>query len=230
MREGLLYDMIGRYGREDARERTVRSMQQRYHVDLAQAARVEATALKLLAQVQESWKLTDLMAEQVLSWAAGCTRSVWTSHIAATIATAPTCLRMPTCPDLRARNNCCWRDLVGSHRRKLVLEQLEELSPPWDERGIYLILILRLAVLLHRDRSETPIPDIVLTGKPRTPGAAPADPFVPRASADSRRPQDEIEWLRAQGLPAARIYALAEAGTSPYPAAEPRLRMTLRIR
>ncbi len=69
MREGLLYDMIGRYGREDARERTVRSMQQRYHVDLAQAARVEATALKLLAQVQESWKLADPMAEQVLTWA-----------------------------------------------------------------------------------------------------------------------------------------------------------------
>src|SRR5262249_28088690 len=71
MREGLLYDMMGRYRHEDARERTVRSMQQRYHVDAAQAARVEATALKMLSQVHESWKLTDLMAEQALSWACG---------------------------------------------------------------------------------------------------------------------------------------------------------------
>ena len=34
MREGLLYDLLGRYTDEDARERTVRSMQERYHVDL----------------------------------------------------------------------------------------------------------------------------------------------------------------------------------------------------
>jgi exopolyphosphatase/guanosine-5'-triphosphate,3'-diphosphate pyrophosphatase len=48
MREGLLYDMVGRYMHEDARERTVRSMQQRYHVDLGQAQRVEQTAVALL--------------------------------------------------------------------------------------------------------------------------------------------------------------------------------------
>jgi len=35
MREGLLYDLLGRYTEEDARDRTVRSMQQRYHVDAA---------------------------------------------------------------------------------------------------------------------------------------------------------------------------------------------------
>src|SRR5256885_12650464 len=44
MREGLLYDMLGRYRREDARERSVRAMQQRYHVDIEQAERVESTA------------------------------------------------------------------------------------------------------------------------------------------------------------------------------------------
>ena len=48
MREGLLYDLLGRYTDEDARERTVRSMQERYHVDLAQAERVEATAVDFL--------------------------------------------------------------------------------------------------------------------------------------------------------------------------------------
>ena len=48
MREGLLYDMLGRFTDEDARERTVRAMQKRYHVDLAQAERVEATVLEFL--------------------------------------------------------------------------------------------------------------------------------------------------------------------------------------
>ena len=52
MREGLLYDMLGRFKREDARERTVRAMQQRYHVDIAQAERVEATARNFLEQTR----------------------------------------------------------------------------------------------------------------------------------------------------------------------------------
>ena len=57
MREGLLYDMVGRLTDEDARERTVRAMQRRYHVDFAQAERVEATALEFLAGTREAWKL-----------------------------------------------------------------------------------------------------------------------------------------------------------------------------
>ena len=46
MRDGLLYDIVGRFTDEDARERSVRAMQQRYHVDLAQAERVETTVLE----------------------------------------------------------------------------------------------------------------------------------------------------------------------------------------
>jgi exopolyphosphatase/guanosine-5'-triphosphate,3'-diphosphate pyrophosphatase len=37
MRDGLLYDLVGRMTHEDARDRTVRAMQARYHVDSAQA-------------------------------------------------------------------------------------------------------------------------------------------------------------------------------------------------
>ncbi len=70
MREGLLYDLLGRYTDEDARERTVRSMQERYHVDLAQAERVEATAADFLAQVEEAWSLADPAIELMLRWAA----------------------------------------------------------------------------------------------------------------------------------------------------------------
>ncbi len=38
-------------------------MQKRYHVDFAQAERVEATALKFLEQVRETWKLDDPLTE-----------------------------------------------------------------------------------------------------------------------------------------------------------------------
>ncbi len=51
LREGLLYDMLGRLHDEDARERSIRAMQRRYHVDLEQALRVETTAAALFDQV-----------------------------------------------------------------------------------------------------------------------------------------------------------------------------------
>ena len=70
MRDGLLYDLVGRINHEDARERTVRAMQARYHVDLAQAERVERTALGLLAQVADSWQLDDPLAAMLLAWSA----------------------------------------------------------------------------------------------------------------------------------------------------------------
>jgi exopolyphosphatase/guanosine-5'-triphosphate,3'-diphosphate pyrophosphatase len=40
LREGLLYDMLGRLHDADARERSIQAMQRRYHVDMEQAVRV----------------------------------------------------------------------------------------------------------------------------------------------------------------------------------------------
>src|SRR3954469_13358471 len=70
LREGLLYDMLGRLQHEDARERSIQAMQRRYHVDTDQAQRVEATVALLLEQVKRSWKLDDEHYRQLLVWAA----------------------------------------------------------------------------------------------------------------------------------------------------------------
>jgi exopolyphosphatase / guanosine-5'-triphosphate,3'-diphosphate pyrophosphatase len=200
MREGLLYDMIGRYTDEDARERTVRSMQLRYHVDLAQAARVEQTALRMLAQVQESWQLQEPMAEAALAWACrlheiglDVAHSGYHRHGAYLLENADM-------PGFAREEQTLLARLVGAHRRKLTLDGVEDLIPPWDSRGLYLMLILRLAVLLHRDRSETPIPDVTLVGRPRTLELR----FRVRSFRDhpltSADLNDEIDYLRMQGL------------------------------
>jgi exopolyphosphatase/guanosine-5'-triphosphate,3'-diphosphate pyrophosphatase len=173
-------------------------MQQRYHVDLAQAARVEHTALRLLAQVQESWQLEDPLAEQALAWASrlheiglDVAHSGYHRHGAYLLENADM-------PGFAREEQRLLARLVGAHRRKLLLEGLEELTPPWDQRGFYLILILRLAVLLHRDRSDAPAPRVRLVGMPRT-----LELRVrslrghPLTAADLH---DEVEYLRAQGL------------------------------
>ena len=58
--------------------------------------------------------------------------------------------------------------LVGSHRRKLTADRLEDLIPPWDQLAIHLIVLLRIAVLLHRGRSSTALPKIELIPRGRT--------------------------------------------------------------
>ena len=47
------------------------------------------------------------------------------------------------------------------------LDALEELSPPWHIKAEFLIVILRLAVLLHRGRTAVPMPRIELAVKGR---------------------------------------------------------------
>ena len=200
MREGLLYDMLGRYQREDSRELTVRAMQQRYHVDAAQAERVESTVRNFFEQTREAWRLEEPLAHLALKWAArlheiglDVSHSGYHRHGAYLLENAD----MPGFP--REEQRLLAR-LVGAHRRKLNLEGVEELVPPWDRSALYLILLLRLAVLLHRGRSSTALPPIELITTPRSLEAR----FPPRWLDDHPLTwadlQQEVDYLRASGF------------------------------
>jgi exopolyphosphatase / guanosine-5'-triphosphate,3'-diphosphate pyrophosphatase len=210
MREGLLYDMLGRYKREDARERTVRAMQQRYHVDIAQAERVEATARNFLEQTREAWKLEEPFAHLALKWTArlheiglDVSHSGYHRHGAYLLENAD----MPGFP--REEQRLLAR-VVGAHRRKLMLEGVEELVPPWDRSAVYLIVLLRLAVLLHRGRSSTALPPLELSATARSlemrfPAGWLRD--RPLTSADL---QQEVDYLRMSGF-RLRVFSGREA-------------------
>jgi exopolyphosphatase / guanosine-5'-triphosphate,3'-diphosphate pyrophosphatase len=215
MREGLLYDMLGRYQREDSRELTVRAMQQRYHVDLEQAERVESTVSNFLEQTQ-AWRLEEPLAHLALKWAAqlheiglDVSHSGYHRHGAYLLENAD----MPGFP--REEQRLLAR-LVGAHRRKLSLEGVEELVPPWDRSALYLIVLLRLAVLLHRGRSTTALPPIELSTTPRSLEVR----FPPRWLDDhpltSADLQQEVDYLRASGF-RLRVFsgALSEPRTHP---------------
>jgi exopolyphosphatase / guanosine-5'-triphosphate,3'-diphosphate pyrophosphatase len=200
MRDGILYDMVGRFTDEDARERTVRAMQLRYHVDGAQAERVGATVLDFLQQTREIWRLSDPLADQSLKWAAvlheiglDVSHSGYHRHGAYLLENAD----MPGFP--RGEQLLLAR-LVGGHRRKFVQQGLEDLIPPWDRGALSLIVLLRLAVLLHRGRSPVALPPIALRAAYRSleiefPGRWLSD--HPLTSADL---QQETEHLSAAGF------------------------------
>src|SRR6478672_1993194 len=69
LREGVLYDMLGRGSGADPRDASVLALMQRYGIDAAQAARVETTALQLFDQVARDWWL-DADDRRMLSRAA----------------------------------------------------------------------------------------------------------------------------------------------------------------
>jgi exopolyphosphatase/guanosine-5'-triphosphate,3'-diphosphate pyrophosphatase len=168
LREGLLYDLLGRLTDEDARARSVRAMEARFHVDAAQADRVEATALAFLRQVRAGWKLDEPLAELVLRWAArlhevglDIAHSHYHKHGAYLLANADL-------PGFPREEQSLLAALVGGHRRKLNLEQLEDLMPPWHLKAEYLIVLLRLAVQLHRARGPRALPEIDLRPKGRS--------------------------------------------------------------
>jgi len=210
MREGLLYDMLGRFTDEDARERTVRAMQQRYHVDLAQAERVEATALAFLAQVRHAWRLDDPLADLALQWAArlheiglDVSHSGYHRHGAYLLENAD----MPGFAREEQRLLAC---LVGSHRRKLSLSKLEDLLPPWDSTAVRLIVLLRLAVLLHRGRSATALPNIELTATPSSLVVRFPNRWLKEHPLSTADLHQEIDFLKTHGF---RLRVFSAGGT-----------------
>ena len=197
LREGLLYDLVGRFTDEDARVRSVRAMQARYHVDSQQASRVEATALDFLRQAHTEWALDDPFAEVVLSWAArlheiglDVSHSHYQKHGAYLLEHAD----MPGFPQQEQK---ILASLVGAHRRKLQLEALQDLAPPWHIKAQFLIVILRLAVLLHRGRSAAALPRIELQPKSRSLEIAFPRGWLESHPLTATDLDNEIEYLKA---------------------------------
>ena len=123
MREGLLYDLMGRFTDEDARVRSVRAMEKRYHVDALQADRVEATAVALLEQVESEWGLEDPLAESDAALG-GATARNGPRHRALQVSTAQrlSARSTRTCRGSRARNNCCcppWSAAIAGNCRSI---------------------------------------------------------------------------------------------------------------
>jgi exopolyphosphatase/guanosine-5'-triphosphate,3'-diphosphate pyrophosphatase len=200
LREGLLYDLLGRLTSEDARVRSVRSMEGRFHVDATQADRVEATALGLLRQVREPWGLEEPLAELALRWAGrlheiglDIAHAQYHRHGAYLLEYAD----MPGFPREEQR---LLSVLVGSHRRKLDLEPCESLVPPWHLKSAFLIALLRLAVLLNRGRGPRPLPKVDLVVRGRSLEIAFPKGWLAEHPLTEADLEQEAEYLRAAGF------------------------------
>ncbi|WP_290889074.1 exopolyphosphatase [Arenimonas sp.] len=157
MREGVLYDLVGRASETDPREASIVALSNRYGVDPAQSARVEATALRLFDQVEAAWGL-DGDNRRLLAWAArihelglAIAHSQYHQHGAYVVEHSDIAGFSRTEQQILAA-------LVRNQRRGVHLGSIEKLPDRLIPNTLRCALLLRLAVLLHRSHERDPLP------------------------------------------------------------------------
>ncbi len=168
LREGLVYDLLGRIRHEDVRDRTIRAYSERYHVDEEQARRVEATAQQMLEQVVDSWDLPQPDAGQLLGWAArlyeigkAISYTGYHKHGAYIVTHSDM-------PGFSRSDQEVLAALIAGHRGRLRPARFERLPLERTERAFRLSLILRLAVLLGRSRTRRAVPMLRFRARKKT--------------------------------------------------------------
>ena len=160
LREGLLWDLLGRRHEGDIRERTIDDLARRYHVDAEHARRVRDTALQLLAAAAGDWELDERELGPLLRRAArlheigmDIAHSQYHKH-------GSYLLQHMDMPGFSRTEQRRLGLLVRSHRRKFPDGEFAEDGA--DDTGELrrLSLLLRCAVILHRARSPHQAPPI----------------------------------------------------------------------
>ncbi len=154
LREGVLYDLIGRIHHTDVRDRTIRALVQRWALAGEHADRVKQTALDFFDQTADTWQLDPDSHRDMLGWGAllheiglSISHGQYHKHGGYIIDNADL-------SGFSRREQQILAVLVRAHRRKFPVTILDTLAKRDRRAARYLCVLLRLAVLLHRSRSE----------------------------------------------------------------------------
>lgn len=164
LREGVMYDLLGRFRHEDIRDRSVQAMLGRYGADAGQAERVVKTAQRLFEDAKVALKLTDddgdllRRASYLHEIGLAISHNGYHRHGAYV-------LQHSDIPGFSKIDQSHLALLVAHHRRKLRPENLTTLLKNNPRSLLYLCLILRLAVLLNHSHSDEPLPEFNLLVK-----------------------------------------------------------------
>lgn len=153
LKEGLIYDTIGRLSDKDSRTQTVKKLQEQYKVDIDQAKRVADTAHNLWKQI-EGPVLPGVSRSKVLRWAAqlheiGLSISHSSHHHHGYYL-----LRYGDVAGFGRYEQYILANLVRSHRKGLYSEKFGDMDDKAIAAFIPLLVCLRLAVVLHRRRED----------------------------------------------------------------------------
>lgn len=153
LKEGLLYDSIGRLSDHDSRSATVKSLQEQYKVDVDHADRVAQTAVALWKQI-DGPQLPRVSRTKILKWAAqlheiGMSISHSSHHHHGYYI-----LRNSDLAGFGRYEQYILANLVRAQRKGLYADKFEEMDEQTMTGLTPLIVCLRLAILLHRRRED----------------------------------------------------------------------------
>ncbi|MBM4247651.1 MAG: exopolyphosphatase [Deltaproteobacteria bacterium] len=167
LREGLLYDLLGRIRHEDVRDQTIRRWSERYHVDVEQASRVERFASGLLRQVADGWELDVASGNQLLAWAAQLHEIGLALAFTGYHKHSAYLVTHGDMPGFSIEEQRVLAALLLGQRRKFPAEVLDALPPDRRASASRLSVLLRLSVTLNRSRSPLPLPRVALRPRAR---------------------------------------------------------------
>lgn len=182
MREGVLLDLLGRVQHRDPRAASVEALADRYGGDDAQSARVRATAASLFEQVAAVWDLDAEYAEW-LDWASrlheiGLAIAHSQHHVHGAYLVEHSDL-----PGFSREEQQVIALLVRAHRRAVPVALIGKLPERLARPARRLAVLLRLAALLHRSRTDEALPPLRLA-----------------VEGDTLRLQLPPDWLQGHSL------------------------------
>jgi exopolyphosphatase / guanosine-5'-triphosphate,3'-diphosphate pyrophosphatase len=163
LREGLLYDQLGRIHREDVRERTVNELVSPLPASTSRTASAcSHTALGAVRSDREAGNSTGEEYRRLLSWGASLhelglsvSHSQYQKHGAYLLTNLDL-------PGFALGEQQRLAALVRGHRRKLPLATFSRLPAELEKPMLRLCILLRLACMLHRRRTAEPLPKLTL--------------------------------------------------------------------
>ncbi len=160
LREGLLYDQIGRQHDLDIRDKTVDRLMNRYSVDNDHATGVENITRHIFKNVKSEWQLEKKEDLKMIRWAArlhgvglAIAHSQYHKHGAYLLSNSDM-------PGFSRHEQNLLSILVRLHRRKITLESFEQVTEEIKNKLVKLTIILRLAIILSRSRKSTTKPTV----------------------------------------------------------------------
>jgi exopolyphosphatase/guanosine-5'-triphosphate,3'-diphosphate pyrophosphatase len=167
LREGVIYDLLGRLSNHDVRDESVNAMARRYAVDLKHAEAVQRTALKILEQTGKSLNLEPKFCAMFLGWAArlheiglAISHSAYHKH-------GEYIIKHCDLQGFSQTDQKLLAALVRVHRGKFAMLTFDDLPSLWVEPLRQLTMIFRLAVLLHRSRTPDLRPPVKVSATRR---------------------------------------------------------------
>ena len=165
LREGVIYDLMGRLSHEDVRERTINALMQRYSVDTDTAHFVERRARVFFTATRQDWQL-DTPDWELLRWIAR------THEIGLAIAHkhfnrhSAYVLRNADLPGFSQEEQEQLAALARGQRGKLTEEIYADIATADVPRMERLLAIIRLAVCFKHVEKLERLPDFTLESGP----------------------------------------------------------------